>query len=340
MGRSCFKTGKVANWANTSIRLSKTLSFILRHGAHKVGLQLQKGGYLYIDELLKLDQLKCYNLEDVMAVVDTNDKNRYHVEKEQGTGRLKIRANQGHSIEVDDLELTPVTDTSQYTDVIHGTYMKYWPSIRSEGLKRMGRTHIHFAPSEPERGQVISGMRGSCDIVVYIDLPLALNGVNKKYHLARKKKVWESPGVDFTPEGSLVIQWDLNWASYIHGLKFFVSANGVILTPGNEHGVLLPKYFKKVINRKSKGTDAFHQCVDQHLPLITAILNSSMDESVMPWCLKRATITPLLKRSGLDKEEMKDYRPISNLPFISSLIENVLAMRIEEHLDHNDLLIV
>lgn len=40
-------------------------------------------------------------------------------------------------------------------------------------------------------------------------------GVNKKYHLARKKKVWESPGVDFTPEGSLVIQWDLNWASYI-----------------------------------------------------------------------------------------------------------------------------
>jgi len=58
------------------------------------------GGYLYIDELLKLDQLKRYNLEDVMAVVDTNDKNRYHVEKEQGTGRLKIRANQGHSIEV------------------------------------------------------------------------------------------------------------------------------------------------------------------------------------------------------------------------------------------------
>jgi len=54
-------------------------------------------------------------------------------------------------------------------------------------------------------------------------------------------------------------------------------------------------------------------------------------------CLKRATISPLLKRSGLDKEEIKNYRPISNLPFISKLIEKVVARRIEEHLEHNDL---
>ena len=54
-------------------------------------------------------------------------------------------------------------------------------------------------------------------------------------------------------------------------------------------------------------------------------------------CLKRATITLLLKRSGLDKDEMKNYRPISNLPFIFKLIEKVLARRIKEHLEHNDL---
>ena len=62
-----------------------------------------------------------------------------------------------------------------------------------------------------------------------------------------------------------------------------------------------------------------------------------MDESLMLLCLKRATISPLLKRSGLDKEEIKNYRPISNLPFISKLIEKVVARRIEEHLEHNDL---
>jgi len=58
-------------------------------------------------------------------------------------------------------------------------------------------------------------------------------------------------------------------------------------------------------------------CVDQLLLLITAIVNRSVDESVMPLCLKGANITPLLKRAGLDKEEMKNCRPISNLPSIS-----------------------
>ena len=45
----------------------------------------------------------------------------------------------------------------------------------------------------------------------------------------------------------------------------------------------------------------------------------------------------MLKISGLDKEEIKNYRPISNLPFISKLIEKVIPRRIEEHLEHNDL---
>jgi len=67
------------------------------------------------------------------------------------------------------------------------------------------------------------------------------------------------------------------------------------------------------------------KCVDQLLPLITAIIKRSMDESVMLLCLKRATISPLLKRSGLDNEDMKNYRPLSNLPFISKLIEKVVS---------------
>ena len=56
-----------------------------------------------------------------------------------------------------------------------------------------------------------------------------------------------------------------------------------------------------------------------------------LDESAMSLCLKRATITPLLKRSGLDKEDMKICRPISNLPFISKRIEKVVERNIEEH---------
>ena len=52
--------------------------------------------------------------------------------------------------------------------------------------------------------------------------------------------------------------------------------------------------------------------------------------------LKQATITPLLKIYWLDKD-IKNYRHMSNLPFISKLIEKVAARRIGEHLEHNDI---
>ena len=53
-------------------------------------------------------------------------------------------------------------------------------------------------------------------------------------------------------------------------------------------------------------------CVDHFLPLITAIISRSMDESVLLLCLKRATITSLATRSRLDKEDIKNYHLISN----------------------------
>jgi len=53
----------------------------------------------------------------------------------------------------------------------------------------------------------------------------------------------------------------------------------------------------------------------------------------MPLCLKQATIIPLLKSYWLNKEDMKNSRPISNLSFISKLIEKVVT----RHLVHSDL---
>lgn len=42
-------------------------------------------------------------------------------------------------------------------EAVHGSYMTHWPSIRSQGLSRMTRTHIHLAPGLPGEGRVISG---------------------------------------------------------------------------------------------------------------------------------------------------------------------------------------
>ena len=70
--------------------------------------------------------------------------------------------------------LTKIEDPTLYPVVIHGTFSKAWPLIKPEGLKRMTRNHIHFAPGMPKEEGVVSGMRGSCDIILQIDLEAAI----------------------------------------------------------------------------------------------------------------------------------------------------------------------
>ena len=74
------------------------------------------------------------------------------------------------------LDLTPIVDATQYPEVIHGTYLKYWNAIRLLGLSRMKRTHIHLAPGKPGETGVISGMRSSAEVIIYIDIQKAIAG--------------------------------------------------------------------------------------------------------------------------------------------------------------------
>jgi 2'-phosphotransferase len=66
--------------------------------------------------------------------------------------------------------LTKITDPTLYPYVIHGTFTKFWGSIKAKGLNRMARNHIHFAPGLPKEEGVVSGMRGNCDVIIQIDL--------------------------------------------------------------------------------------------------------------------------------------------------------------------------
>ena len=61
-------------------------------------------------------------------------------------------------------------------------------------------------------------------------------------------------------------------------------------------------------------------------PVATSIMNASIEESLVPDLFKCATVRPLLKKSTLDKEVVcNNYRPVSNLPFVSKLAEKVAA---------------
>jgi hypothetical protein len=64
----------------------------------------------------------------------------------------------------------------------------------------------------------------------------------------------------------------------------------------------------------------------------------SLRSGVVPSVFKTALVTPLLKKPSLDHEVLKNYRPVSNLPFISKILEKVVASRLKNHLKQNDLL--
>ncbi|VDP35618.1 unnamed protein product [Schistosoma mattheei] len=196
--------------------LSKKLAWILRHGAENVGMKYEPGmyvcGYLYVDKILQLKPFQGVRLEDISRVVNSNDKKRYELSTNPENGRLRIRAYQGHTVTIEGLDISLIENPEDYPTVIHGTYFRNWDSIRREGLKRMQRTHIHFAPGEVGETGVISGMRSSAEIIIYIDLIKAIND----------------------------------------GYKFYLSKNNVILCEGNKEGCLPTKYFRAAYQRNPR----------------------------------------------------------------------------------------
>ncbi|EGC37728.1 hypothetical protein DICPUDRAFT_46322 [Dictyostelium purpureum] len=204
-----------SNNKKSLVQLSKTLSYILRHSAVKEGLNISKDGYVSVDELLKHKLFSQYTFKDIQEVVDTNDKKRYNLKKGEGENSEKyfICANQGHSIsDVDEVDLKRIESVDEVESVVHGTYKKHLKSILENGLQKMERNHIHFAVGLPGEGQVISGMRGSCDMVIYIDLQKCLDD----------------------------------------DIPMFLSKNNVVLTNGKDNNGILPiKYFTKIVDKNN-----------------------------------------------------------------------------------------
>ena len=121
------------------VRVSKYLSKHLRHQPERLGLELAPGGWVPVRDLLAACARHRFpitraELEEVLA---RNDKQRFSFDP---TKEL-IRANQGHSVEVD-LQLEPV----EPPDVLyHGTGERSAEAVRREGLRRMSRHHVHLS---------------------------------------------------------------------------------------------------------------------------------------------------------------------------------------------------
>ena len=79
------------------------------------------------------------------------------------------------------------------------------------------------------------------------------------------------------------------------------------------------------------------ECLDVLVDPITRIINSSILTGKVPSTLKTARVTPVIKNPTLDPEVFKNYRPISNTPFLIKTIERVIAQQIHSHLMANNL---
>ncbi|KAI0766651.1 KptA family-domain-containing protein [Trametes elegans] len=193
------------------VRMSKTLSYILRHGSQAEHLKMRPDGYVRVDELLQRPKLRELTFEGLQDIVKADAKQRYSLKLEANpaTGEEVwwIRANQGHSMKSVVMDYDPIKSVSDIPTgiAVHGTNKRAWESIKEQGLKKMSRNHIHLAQGVPGTG-VISGMRKSSEILIYVDVQKALDA----------------------------------------GIKFYLSTNGVVLTEGDSHGVLGTQFFSKV----------------------------------------------------------------------------------------------
>ena len=124
------------------VRISKYLSLHLRHQPERLGLELGPGGWVSVEDLLAAcarDRMHI-SLAELIEVVRGNDKHRFAFD-ESG---LRIRANQGHTTEVDlQLEAREPPAT-----LLHGTAQQFVPVILDKGLKKMDRHHVHLTESE------------------------------------------------------------------------------------------------------------------------------------------------------------------------------------------------
>ena len=74
------------------------------------------------------------------------------------------------------------------------------------------------------------------------------------------------------------------------------------------------------------------ECLDSLFPCITAVFNNSLVSGVFPSVYKSALVKPLLKKMSLDRDDLKNYRPVSNLSFLSKFLERIVLSQLNEHL--------
>jgi putative RNA 2'-phosphotransferase len=142
-------------------KLSKLLSLVLRHKPQAIGISLDEAGWVDVEELINAINASGQQIDHelLVRIVRENDKQRFAF-SEDG---LQIRANQGHSVEID-LGLSPAEPPAL---LFHGTVGNFLDSIRVKGLIAGKRQHVHL--SADMQTATIVGKRRGIPVVLTVD---------------------------------------------------------------------------------------------------------------------------------------------------------------------------
>jgi putative RNA 2'-phosphotransferase len=149
------------------VKVSKYLARHLRHDPGRLGITLDRQGWVEIEELLRACARHAFRLtrDELMEVVARNDKQRFAIEGS------RIRANQGHSVPVD-LGLEPVAPPAV---LFHGTASRNLDSIMASGLERRKRHHVHLHP-DPGVAARVGGRHGRAVVLEVAAREMASDG--------------------------------------------------------------------------------------------------------------------------------------------------------------------
>ncbi len=160
--------------------ISKLLSYILRHSPETISLKLDENGWADVNELMAKFDLydKRIDFELLEYIVENNDKKRFAFNDD----KTKIRANQGHSIAI---ELN-LNETEPLEYLYHGTVEMFLSDIKTQGLQKMGRQHVHLSADRETANKV--GSRRGKPVILTINSG-AMHKAGYKFYLS-DNNVW------------------------------------------------------------------------------------------------------------------------------------------------------
>ncbi len=142
-------------------RLSRYISFVLRHHPEEIGASVDQHGWMSVDELMAGFRKKgrYLNIDLLNKIVAEDEKQRYHFNDDHSM----IRAAQGHSIAVD----VEMTEKQPPALLYHGTSLKNYEMIQKTGIKKMKRLYVHLSKDVVTAKKV--GSRHGQPVVLVID---------------------------------------------------------------------------------------------------------------------------------------------------------------------------